>query len=651
MHSLFRGLKKFFESYVDYALLGFSILMGAIALILQFGFGLGGGATIGERLSSPAAICIEVAAALVVIHKTYGMVVDLIHKHLGVDVLAILAVVVTLFVSDQFGSVTIEGYWATLMIMVMMGTGGALEAFANSRATRELSALVNNSPKIVHRLGAEGQVEDIDISQASVGDVFLVKSGESVPLDGVIIEGRSSFDCSSLTGESAPVELGVNETVLSGSVNGAAIVRVRATQDAAHSQYQTIIRLVEEAEKRPARFVRMADRYAVPFTIVSLLLAGLAWLLSWAMARDTYTWMEGLTRATEVLVIASPCPLLLAAPIAFVSGMSRCYKHGIIVKNPDCMEQLSRAKTICFDKTGTLTSGDFKVQQIIPAEGFTSDEVLTAAAAGEQGSAHVLAAPLIKAASNLTLPALKQAHEVTGQGVEAEIGERTVRLGRPAFAFAPQAVETPAGTSAVYVAIDGCYAGVIILADSMRPESPRVVNELKELGLTEVTLLSGDKPDVAERIGAAVGITRVKGGCLPADKTAYIEALPAEARPVVMVGDGVNDSPSLAVADVGIAMGARGSTAAVQTADMVILIDDLGKVCRAVRISKRTVSVARQSVLIGIGTCVALMVVAAFGVIPAIVGAILQEAIDVIAITSAIRAHSGSYRERHPKER
>jgi heavy metal translocating P-type ATPase len=427
-----------------------------------------------------------------------------------------------------------------------------------------------------------------------------------------------------------PVEKVDGDAVMSGSINGPAAVDVVATAIAADSQYQRIVALVAEAKGSKAPLVRLADRYAVPFTAVAYAIAGVAW------------WLGGdPQRFAEVLVVATPCPLLIGAPVAFMAGMSSAAKSGIVVKNAGTLERLARAKTVAFDKTGTLTHGTPKVVTVNPV-GFTADELLVLVGSAEQYSSHVLAGALRDAVAERELP-LKEAvgaRQVETHGVEATIDGRVVFVGKPKY-VAANAVGAPdlelgAGEAAIYVSVDGQFAGSITVRDEIRPDAPATLRALRDLRIEHVMMLTGDIEPVARHVGAELGIDDVRAECLPEDKvTAVRDATP---RPVVMVGDGVNDAPVLAVSDIGIAMGAKGSTSAAESADVVILLDDVSRVARAVSIGHRTVSIALQSIWWGIGFSVALMGIAAAGFLPAIAGAAAQEAVDLIAILGALRA-------------
>ena len=569
---------------------------------------------------------------LVAGYETVGMVRRLSRGTFGIDVLAIMAIIATVLVGE---------YIATLIIVLMLTGGAALEDFAVNRAKRELDALLKRAPQLAHRLVGgngndtdTGEVEDVPATDVRTGDLLLVRPAEIVPVDGELVSVSAAFDESSLTGESLPVEREAGDAVLSGSINGQAAATIRATATAANSQYQQIIALVEEAAASKAPVVRLADRYAVPFTAVSLSIAGLAWIVS-----------GDPVRFAEVLVVATPCPLLISAPVAFMGGMSRAARNGIIVKGGGVLEMLSRAKTVVFDKTGTLTHGTPTITRALPEPGFGEDELLALAASAEQYSSHVLAASVIAAARarGLTLTTTETANEVPAHGVVARLGAREVTVGKLSYIRdrAPDAVAAPleGGELAIYLAVDGRFAGSIVASDKLRGNAPQTMADFRALGLRDTVMLTGDARPTAEHIAAMVGIEQVQADCLPADKVNAVRALAR--RPVIMVGDGVNDAPVLAVADVGIAMGARGATAASESADVVILIDDLTRAARAVAIGQDTIRIALQSIWLGIVMSIGLMLLAAFGFIPATVGALLQEFVDLATILNALRAIGG----------
>ncbi|WP_104194030.1 heavy metal translocating P-type ATPase [Cryobacterium sp. M25] len=606
-----------------YPLVATTVLLGLIGAVLA----LGGQTDAVRWLFSGFGL-------LVAGYETIGMVRRLLRGTLGVDVLAITAIVATVLVGE---------YVATLIIVLMLTGGAALEDFAVNRAKRELDALLRRAPQIAHRLGAgtdtdtdtgNGEVEDVPATDVRPGNLLLVRPAEIVPVDGALVSVSAVFDESSLTGESLPVEREAGDAVLSGSINGQAAATIRATATAADSQYQQIIALVEEASASKAPVVRLADRYAVPFTAVSLSIGALAWIVSGDPARFA-----------EVLVVATPCPLLISAPVAFMGGMSRAARNGIIVKGGGVLEMLSRAKTVVFDKTGTLTHGSPTIARVLPEPGFDEDELLALAASAEQYSSHVLAASVIAAARTrgLELIGSETANEVPAHGVVARLGAREVTVGKLSFIRerATDAVAAPieGGELAIYIAVDGRFAGSIVASDTLRENAPQTLADLRALGLRDTVMLTGDARPTAEHIAALVGIEQVQADCLPADKVNAVRGLAH--RPVIMVGDGVNDAPVLAVADVGIAMGARGATAASESADVVILIDDLTRAARAVAIGQDTIRIALQSIWLGIALSLGLMVLAAFGFIPATAGALLQEFVDLATILNALRAIGG----------
>ncbi|WP_062805447.1 heavy metal translocating P-type ATPase [Enterococcus pernyi] len=588
-----------------------TLLIGAVALISEFMFDR-------PRL---AFMIIAITGGTLAFLMFVEMIKTLRSGKYGVDILAITAIVATLLVNE---------YWASLMILIMLTGGESLEDYAQKKAGQELQSLLDNTPRTAHKLQGDQQL-DVAVDTLEIGDHLVIKPGEIVPADGRVIMGESTFDEASLTGEAKPMSKKVGDELMSGSVNGDSSVKMVVEKRAEDSQYQLIIKLVEESKEKPARFVRLADRYAVPFTLIAYLIGGIAW---WASGDPV--------RFVQVLVVASPCPLILAAPVALVAGMSRSSKSGIVVKTGTAVEKLAETKTIAFDKTGTITKGMLEVTGVAPVQGFSEAELLRVAASAEQGSAHILARSLVQAVPQL-LP-VTDLKEISGQGITATVDGRQVKVGNARFIDVPEA---KTDTTAIYVAIDEKYAGTIYFSDTIRPEASKTIARLKAQGITDLLMVTGDGRTVAEAIAEEVGLTEVHARCLPQDKLTILTSIPKEKRPVTMVGDGVNDAPALTVADVVIAMGAHGSTAASESADVVILKDDLERVAEAVMISRETMKVAKQSVLIGIFVCVFLMLVASTGVIPALFGAMLQEVVDTVSILSALRAKKSAKQQPH----
>lgn len=568
-------------------------------------------------------------AALVAIWQAIGMVRAALRGTFGLDILAVTAIVATLAVGDV---------WAAIVVVLMLSGGEALEDFAERRARRELTALLDRTPRVAHLEASDGLLHDVEIDRVVPGDVLVIKPGELVPVDAELVDGEALVDESSITGESVPVTKNAGDVLLSGTVNGSGAIRVRARAIAAESQYQQIVALVQAASDSRAPFVRLADRYAVPFTLVAFVIGGVAW------------WVSGEpSRFAEVLVVATPCPLLIAAPVAFMGGMSRAARAGIILKSGGTLERLARVRSAAFDKTGTLTFGRPELERIArfdSSAAFSDDELLAFAAAAESLSPHVLARSITNAVAEV--PAASEVSELPGHGVRARVEGHQVVVGKASFVaehsrpFEPVALE--AGEMSVCVGVDGEPAGQIILRDQIRGNAPAMMSELATLGINHAVMLTGDSATTAHHIASALGISDVRSGLLPADKVAAVQQLAP--RPVMMVGDGVNDAPVLSAADVGVAMGASGATAASESADVVILVDDIARVPEAVRISKRTIAIALQSIWLGIAISIGLMLIAAFGVIPAVIGALLQEFVDLVTIVNSLRA-AGSLRERH----
>ncbi|MBP4102252.1 heavy metal translocating P-type ATPase [Enterococcus faecalis] len=590
--------------------LGITIITGVFALLFEF------------ILQQPnwAYGIILITGSVMALMMFWEMIQTLREGKYGVDILAITAIVATLAVGE---------YWASLMILIMLTGGDSLEDYAAGKANQELKSLLDNSPQKAHRLNGEN-LEDVSVEEINVGDELVVKPGELVPVDGLVKTGTSTVDESSLTGESKPIEKNPGDELMSGSVNGDGSLKMVAEKTVADSQYQTIVNLVKESAARPAHFVRLADRYAVPFTLVAYLIAGIAWFVS-----------KSPTRFAEVLVVASPCPLILSAPIALVAGMGRSSRHGVVIKSGTMVEKLASAKTIAFDKTGTITKGQLSVDQVQPINAeITAAELVGLAASVEQESSHILARSIVAYARKQDVPLknITNLAEVSGAGVKAFVDGAEIRVGKKNFVTQDSETTEKIDKTTIHISRNGTYLGRITFTDTVRPEAKETMEKLQQMHLQRILMLTGDQESVAETIAAEVGITEVHGECLPQDKLTILEELPKENHPVIMVGDGVNDAPSLAAADVGIAMGAHGATAASETADVVILKDDLSKVSQAVEIAQDTMKIAKQSVLIGIFICVLLMLIASTGIIPALFGAMLQEVVDTVSILSALRA-------------
>ncbi len=524
------------------------------------------------------------------------------------------------------------------LVIVLMQTGGeSLERFAERRASTALRELEKAAPRIAHLLSATRGLVDVPVDEVKPGDSFLVRPGELIPCDGVVQSGISEIDESQLTGEPIPAPAQVGTAVMSGSLNMHGLLSIRATALAAESQYLRIVELVRVAQASKAPLQRVADRYAVWFT--PAILAACA--VTFALTGSWYT-------VLAVLVVATPCPLIIATPIAIIGGINRAARRMIIVKHGGALERLSEATIAVFDKTGTLTIGQPRVSAVVPLSGFTPLELMTYAGAVERGSSHLLARVVVEEAEKRygPLPEATQHRESPGEGLEGVVNGVNVVIGSRSFvakhvttsldAFSDAELGT-AGLRA-YVLISGRPGGIIEYADQVRPELTESFGILRRLGLSKTILLSGDSVANAETVGAIAGIDEIHGELLPADKAALVSRFKARGEVVMMVGDGTNDAPALSAADVGIALAGHGGGVTSEAADAVILIDDLRRVGEAVEISRRTMRLARQSIAAGLVMSGIAMVFAAGGHISPTQGALLQEVIDVAVILNALRA-------------
>jgi heavy metal translocating P-type ATPase len=566
----------------------------------------------------------------VVIVLFISIVRDLSAGRMGVDSIALVS---------MSGAVVLGQAVAGIVIAIMYAGGNVLEDIAVARAERDLRSLIDRAPRIAHRR-AGSIITDTPIEQVEVGDVVLVRGGEVVPVDGIITSQAATIDESALSGEPIPVSRQAGEQARSGSVNAGGPFEIRASATAGESTYAGILRMVSAAQTARSPFIRMADRYALLLLPIGLLIASAAWF---------YTGDP--VRGLAVLVAATPCPLILAAPVAFISGIARAAKRGILVKGSGPLEALAQTHTVMFDKTGTLTVGGARLVAIEVAPNQRADDILRLAASLEQASHHVVAMAIVEAAmaKGVKLSTPLDVRETMGAGLEGVVDKRTIRVGSHQLvngagkpeAWAVRALRRAAWRSAlsVFVSVDGRTIGALLLADELRRETPRAVQALRTAGVSRIVMVTGDRGEAAETIGAALDLDAVLADRDPADK---VDAVVIEQRQnvTVMVGDGINDAPALAAANVGIALGARGASASSEAADVVILVDRLDRVSDAIAIAKRTHSIALQSILSGMTLSGLAMAFAAVGWLPPVAGALTQEAIDVAVILNALRALS-----------
>lgn len=552
--------------------------------------------------------------------------------HFASDVVAMLAVVAAIALREPL---------AGLVIVLMQSGGEALERYAEGRASAAVRDLEAAAPRIAHRV-RDDRIEDLAADDIAVGDVVLVRPGELVPCDGEVVRGHSAVDVSRLTGEPLPLAAMPGTRLSSGSANGEGPLLIRATALARESQYARIVELVRTAQASKAPLQRLADRYAVWFTPITLVVCAAAWL-----------WSRDPLRVLAVLVVATPCPLILATPIAVIGGINRAARRRIIVRHGVALEQLGGVTTAIFDKTGTLTLGHPEVQRVVATDHWSESELLRLAAAVEQGASHPLARTLVAAAERSPVTGVPPAvvSEVTespGRGVTGTVDGHRVTVGarglieerHPEAAAVMREVEGAfAGRPGLraWVAVDGAPAGVVEYADRVREDAHEVMRELQRLGVRRTIVLSGDHASNVQAVADEIGLTDARADLLPQDKVSAIRELVDGGERVLMVGDGTNDAPALSAATVGVALAAHGGGITAEAADVVLLADDLRRVPEAIRISRRTISVARQSLAVGLGLSAVAMVFAAFGLIRPTFGALLQEAIDVAVILNALR--------------
>lgn len=566
------------------------------------------------------------ATVTAMVPATVFVIKTLRRGRVGADLLAVLALA---------GSLVVGEYLAGGLIAVMLTSGQTLEAYARLRASQDLRALLAHAPRSVRRRTDTGAAELISIDEVRVGDRLLVGPGEVVPVDGRA-EAPAMLDESVLTGESMLVDRAAGDQLASGAVNAGPAFGLRATATAADSTYAGIVRLAQQANADRAPMVRLADRYAAAFLPLALVLAGTAW------------WLSGdPVRAVAVLVVATPCPLLLAVPIAIVSGLSRAARRGVVVRDGGCLERLAQARTLLIDKTGTLTVGRPRVVEVASAPGVERDEVLRLAAAVEQLSPHVLASAITQAATarGLVCAHAEQVVEEPGSGVSGTVEGRRVTVGRlagapPEWTRAVIARAELESVAVAWVTAADVPIGAILLRDPVRPDAARTLRRLRQAGFTRVVMLTGDRHRVAADVARQLGLDDVVAGCTPAGKVDRVRA-ESERAGTVMAGDGVNDAPALAAADVGIAMGARGSTASGEAADAVLTVDRLDGLADTVGIARRARRVAAQSAAAGMALSLVAMALAAAGLLPPALGALSQEAIDLLVILNALRVLGG----------
>jgi heavy metal translocating P-type ATPase len=568
--------------------------------------------------------------AMVTIPVLLALLIEIITSlkrgDVGLDIVAALSMSAALAFGENL---------AAAIVALMYAGGQFLESYAERQARREMTALLSRVPRTAMR-HRDGRLEEVALDLVLPGDRLLVRQGDVLPVDGAVVEGVAVLDQSALTGEAMPVKVKIGQPVLSGSTNVGDAFDMTASHSAAESTYAGVVRLVEAAQRSRAPMSRLADRFAIVFLAVTVALAAAAW------------WLAGdPIRAVAVLVVATPCPLILAVPVAIVSGLSRAAKIGILIKGGKAIETLARVRSLVIDKTGTLTLGQAKLVDIRVTDAATPDDVLRVAASLDQASKHIIAQTIVIAARDkgLALAVPSEVVETPGEGIVGRIDGRQVMVGGLHFIAAkvgaagllPLGHDRPPGALAAAVAVDGKLFGVLILSDELRAGTEQLLRELRALGIERIVLATGDRHEVARFISAGLSIDLVRSELTP-DQKILVVLSERKNGPVMMIGDGVNDAPALAAADIGLAMGAKGAAASAEAADVVLLVDQLDRVLPAIRIARRSRTIALQSVAAGMGLSVLAMIAAALGFITPVEGALLQEVIDVAVIFNALRA-------------
>ena len=609
------------------------LLRGSLVAVAICGLGAGIVAYLADR-ADLAALFWTIATAPVAAALAVFIVRDLLVGRFGVDAIALLSMTAALVLGEPL---------AGAVVALMYSGGNVLEDVAVLRAERDLRSLIDRAPRSAHRRVEQG-TEDVPVGEIAVGDNVVVRAGEVIPVDGVLNREDGLVDESALTGEPIPVLKRRGALVFSGSLNAGEAFEMTASSVAGESTYAGIVRLVNAAQAAKAPFVRLADRYALLFLPLTLAAAAIAWLIS-----------ADPVRSLAVLVAATPCPLILAAPVAFIAGVAQSARRGILVKGGGPLERLARAHTVLFDKTGTLTVGGARLLSIEAAPGKSIDESLRLGASLEQASQHVLADAVVQAAltRGLRLQMPKQVRESAGAGLNGIIDGKRVSAGSSDMIFgrrspdewAARPMRRASWRSAliVFVAVEGRPIGALLLADELRSEAPRAIRELRAAGIARIVMVTGDRAAAAQTIGAALDLDSVLADRVPSDK---VDAVRAEQRlhPTVMVGDGINDAPALAAADVGVAMGARGASASSEAADVVILADRLDRVAEAIVIARRARRIAVESIVAGMALSMLAMLAAMVGWLLPVPAALAQEGIDVAVILNALRALRPAHR-------
>ncbi|TCL90698.1 P-type E1-E2 ATPase/heavy metal translocating P-type ATPase [Rhizobium sp. PP-WC-2G-219] len=613
--AMYPHLRHFLRLWQSFILIGFAATGLAV-----------GGLLFWSSHPVPASWAWSVATAPVLLGLFVQIVMSLQKGDVGLDIVAALSMSAALVFGEPL---------AANVVAMMYAGGQVLEDFAQGRAKREMTALMGRVAQTAMRFDGD-VLQQVPIAAIKPGDRLLIRQGDVLPVDGRVMSDVAVLDLSALTGESLPQNILKGNEAMSGSASAGAAFELIASRPAAESIYAGIVRLVEAAQLSKAPLVRMADRYAIGFLALTVTIAAITWFLT----NDTI-------RVLSVLVVATPCPLILAVPVALISGMSRAARMGVLVKGGGVLETMSRVRTVILDKTGTITHGQAAITEIRTRDGFAEADVLKAAASLDQASGHVVATALIKAAQSkgLVLSAPVAVVETPGTGIKGTVDGRTVIVGGNSFVAAESGnvraddllKDIDPSAMTVAVGIDGKIAGIIVFQDQVRADAKPMLDDLRRAGVNRLVLASGDRSDIAESVGTHLGFDLVLGDLSPAAKVSAVRSEIVNG-PVMMVGDGVNDAPALAAADVGVAMGAHGTASSSEAAGVVLLVDELAPLVKAMAVARRSRAIALESVVAGLGLSLGAMAFASFGYLPPVQGALTQEVIDVAVILNALRA-------------
>ena len=540
-----------------------------------------------------------------------------------------------------FGALGVREYSEAVAVMLFYQIGELFQGYAVGKSRQSIAAMMDICPEYAN-IEEDGELKQVDPDDVEIGTIIIIKPGERIPLDGVVVEGESLIDTAALTGESVPRKAAVGDEIISGCVNGNGTLKVRTTKEFDDSTVSKILELVENASSKKAHVENFITRFAKYYTPVVTIAAVILAIVPPLVLGDG--WSDWIQRACIFLVISCPCALVISVPLGFFGGIGAASKLGVLVKGSNYLEALAQMDTMVFDKTGTLTKGEFKVTEILPAEGFTKETLLNLAALGEGYSTHPIAASIREAYGQpLDMNRVNDAKEVAGHGIQVQIDEQEVFIGNEKLMRAQNI--TPAACESIgtviYVACEGKYAGAIVISDTIKDGAKEAIRGMKAVGVKKCVMLTGDRKEAAELVAKELDIDEVHAELLPQDKVSQVEALlskETEKERLAFVGDGINDAPVLSRADIGIAMGSMGSDAAIEAADVVLMDDDIRKIASVVRISRKTLTIVHQNIVFALAVKALVLILGALGMANMWEAVFADVGVSVIAILNSMRA-------------